>query len=137
MTRYVNHLAFLALLLIVVGLVFFWPSSRHYISNRQQQAAREFYQQNLTEGMTREQVQVFLDSHQSQQLSMLFVQHPLHGSISIPLGEIPGPWYCSREVAYLQFNFNAMQRDAHGHPTLTAIDNFSDVQLLHELQDCL
>jgi hypothetical protein len=137
LTRYVNHVAFLVLLLIVVGVVFFWPSSRRYISNRQQQAALEFYQQNLAEGMTQEQVQVFLDSHQSQQLSTLFVQHPLYGSISIPLGEIPGPWYCSREVAYLQVNFNAMQRDEHGHPTLTAIDNFSDVRLLHELQDCL
>jgi hypothetical protein len=137
LTRYINHVAFLALLLIVVGVVFFWPSSHHYIGNRQQQAALEFYQQNLTEGMTREQVQVFVDSHQSQQLNTLFVQHPLDGTISIPLGEISGPWYCSREVAYLQFNFNAMQRDAHGHPTLTAIDNFSRVQLLNERQDCL
>jgi hypothetical protein len=103
----------------------------------------------LTEGMTREQVQVFIDSHQSQQLGTL-------------LGSAPALWVHLDSVrrdsrtlvlqsrgclsaVQLQCNAtqcnatqcNAMQRDAHGHPTLTAIDYFSEVQLLDELQDCL
>lgn len=137
MTRYVNHVAFLALLLIVVEIVHFWPSGRTYISNHQQQAALDSYRQNLTEGMPREQVQVFIDLHQSQQVSPLFIEHPLHGAISIPLGEIPGPWYCRREISYLRFDFNSLVRDSHGRPMLTAIDNYRNVQLLKERQDCL
>ena len=138
MTRPIKYIAALfAALSIGVGAALFWPSGRQYISERQQQTALEFYEKNLTEGMTRGQVQTFIDNHQSQQLSTLSVHHPAFGGILVALGEVPSPLYCRRRVAYLRFNFNAMQRDTHGHPILTAIDNFSDVQLLQELQDCL
>jgi hypothetical protein len=130
-------MALVACLLIVACILRLWAYNHHYISDRQQQAALEFYEKNLTEGMTRGQVQLFIDSHQSQQLTMLFVLHPAPGSISIALGEVPRPLYCNRAIAYLQFNFNALQRDSRGHPTVTSIDNFSDVQLRKELQVCL
>jgi hypothetical protein len=126
-----------ACLLIVACIMRLWAYNHRYISDREQRAALEFYEKNLTEGMTRGQVQTFIDSHQSQQLSMLFVLHPAPGSISIALGEVPRPLYCNRAIAYLQFNFNALQRDSHGHPTVTGIDNFTDVRLRKELQDCL
>jgi hypothetical protein len=130
-------MAFVASLLAAVGILHLWPSHQNYISDREQRAALEYYEKNLTEGMTRGQVQTFIDSHQSQQLSMLFVLPPAPGSISIALGEVPRPLYCNRAIAYLQFNFNALQRDSRGHPTVTGIDNFTDVRLRKELQDCL
>jgi hypothetical protein len=130
-------MALVACLLIVACIMRLWAYNHHYISDREQQSALEYYEKNLTEGMTRGQVQTFIDSHQSQQLSMLFVLHPAPGSISIALGEVPRPLYCNRAIAYLQFNFNALQRDSRGHPTVTGIDNFTDIQLRKELQDCL
>jgi hypothetical protein len=130
-------MALVACLLIVACILRLWAYNHHYISDPEQQTALEYYEKSLTEGMTRGQVQTFIDSHQSQQLSILFVLHPAPGSISIALGEVPRPWNCNRAVAYLQFNFNALQRDALGHPTVTGIDNFTGVRLRRELQHCL
>jgi hypothetical protein len=130
-------MALVACLLIVACVLRLWAYNHHYISDPEQQAALEYYEKSLTEGMTRGQVQTFIDSHQSQQLNMLFVLHPAPASISVALGEVPRPWNCNRAVTYLQFNFNTLQRDARGHPTVTAIDNFTDVRLRKELQHCL
>ena len=97
MTRPIKYLAaLLAALSIGVGAALFWPSEWKYVSGRQQQTALELYQKNLTEGMTRAQVQTFIDNHRSQQLSALSVHHPAFGGILVPLGEVPSPWYCRR-----------------------------------------
>jgi hypothetical protein len=116
-------LALLVTALVCVGMVLFWPSGQHYISKSQQQSVLNFYKKNLHQGITRDQVQNFISEQRSQKQFPL--QHPPPESISIGLGEIPGPWYCSREIVYLQFNFDA--------PT----DTYRNVELTDELQDCL
>jgi len=128
-------LALLATILVGVGMLLFWPSGRHYISTSQQQSALSFYEKNLRKGMTRDQVQNFISEHKPQQPFPL--QHPSPESISIGLGEIPGPWYCSREISYLQFNFNAPGKDSYGIPIPNKTDTYRNVELADELQDCL
>lgn len=85
--------------------------------------------------MTRDQVQNFISEQKSEK--QIPLQHPPPESISIGLGEIPGPWYCSRDIAYLQFNFITPGKDPYGIPVPNAIDTYRNVELADELQDCL
>src|ERR1700761_7520391 len=117
-----------ACLLIIACIMRLWAYSHCYISN----ASNGLRWSLREEPDRRNDARTGPDLH--RQSSIPAAQHalrsaPCPGSISIALGEVPRPLYCNRAIAYLQFNFNALQRDSHGHPTVTGIDNFTDVRL--------
>jgi hypothetical protein len=95
-----------------------------------------FYRDNLPIGSTRAQVLTFLSQHPIPNFGTYGLQHAELGSLQYPLGEVRGPYYCSREVSYLYFVFSPKQTEPRTD-SQSADDKLVEINLGGELQDCL
>jgi hypothetical protein len=121
--------------LIVAGFLLYKSQSR-YLREQVQLDTLRFYRDRVHSGTTRADVQKFLEIHPVQNSSEFQLQHPPRSSLSYPLGEVSGPWYCSRAVRYLQFDFDGKTDLAYDEQP-SPMDHYRSVELETELQDCL
>jgi len=95
-----------------------------------------FYRDSLPIGSTRLQVMNFIAQHPIRNYGRHGLEHQELGSLQYPLGEVSGPYYCSRQVAYLYFVFSPETHGVQEGPQ-SPDDKLVEINLGEELQDCL
>ena len=138
MTRWrsiVLLLIFLALIVTAVWLA--W--SKHlrnaaYQREAGYQSTLHFYQAVLKPGMTRIEVEGFLQSKGVQLSRFCCSDEKSIQSYIIKIGQEPAPWYCSRENIYLEFQFTSgtIDSDMASQP-----DTLKKITITPWLEDCL
>jgi len=118
----------------VVCLLVRW--NRHSIYDIDAIDRLSFYRNNLPIGSTRIQVSNFISQHPIKNYGSHGLQHPAEGSLQYPLGEVRGPYYCSRQVAYLYFVFSPNSSEKQ-EGLRSADDKLVEINLGGDLQDCL
>jgi hypothetical protein len=121
---------------VVCGVGLIASSRHHYLRSSDEIDRLSFYRDNLPIGSTRLQVSSFISQHPIRNEGAYGLQHPEEGWLTFPMGEVSGPYYCSRKVSYLYFVFSPTPSDSHGVAG-PADDKLMEINLGGELQDCL
>jgi len=139
--KYARHLSWLFLLLVGVAATWLFISHRMKLKAQIQaqmkrgndyQSALHFYNQIFKRGMTRKEVEGYLNSNKIeffQELSRS-VNHDL-----VKIGEEEPPWHCGAHWVYVKFNFrNVVQR---GPVDADDEDTLDEIEVYRRLDRCL
>jgi hypothetical protein len=132
----------IVLLLVIVALVgtavwFGW--SKHlqnaaYQREAGYQSTLRSYQAVLKPGMTRMEVEGYLQSKGVQLSRFCCSDEQLIHSYIIKVGQEPAPWYCSRQNIYLEFQFTSGAIDSE---MASRLDTLKKITITPWLEDCL
>ena len=139
--KYVRYLSWLFLLLIGVATASLFISHRTKLQaqtrarmkrENEYQSALHFYNQIFKRGMTKKEVEEWLNSNKIE----FFRQSSNSSSYDlIKIGEEEPPWYCGVHWVYVKLNFRDVeQRGPYGADDE---DTLNETEVYHQLDRCL
>jgi len=103
---------FAALILVILGITL--TRSREHTAKQKREAAYNaitaMYSRDLNPGITRAEVRQYIYAHGATPEYDSEPDPHSWNDILVRLGDEPPPWYCSRQVSYLQLRFDSNER---------------------------
>jgi len=135
MRRWILGFALVTLLVILYAT--FWQVRATWARRKREatyQSVLRSYQAAVIPGELREQVESYLES-QAVHFDRLCCTYPEHtASDLVKIGEEPTPWYCSRTLVYIEFQFST---GTNSHIQSDPSDRLTKIALYQKLEDCL
>jgi hypothetical protein len=97
---------FVAIVLIVTGLVWLRANRRERKRQVAYQAVVAMYSRDLSPETTRDDVEQYVRSHGAQPESDQQPSSPKVHDIMVRLGEQRPPWFCNRVIVFLRLEFD-------------------------------
>jgi hypothetical protein len=132
-------LSLLALSFIGIGVRYAWKKQAKQKREIGYQSALRSYSEVLKPGMTREEVENYLRTKNTEFRHMCCINGEIAKGVWDDLtkvGEEDAPWYCGEHNVYIAFQFTSHKRQEgtwEAHPT----DVLKSITVHHELEGCL
>lgn len=125
----------MAFLLFVMAGCSALPQSAKEKREAAYQAALQSYSEVLKPGMTRKEVQIYLQGKNVTFGQLCCIDEPSALPDLVKIGKEKHPWYCSAHVVYIAFQFSAVE--SHKPWQAYDSDTLKRITIFHQLEGCL